>query len=112
MEVFPSEIDINEKKYALVTPDGCILKTISAEEIDNRDLDVWISRCPCCGNIQGYYLTKDEAKEHSHVCYECRMWNVGRGYKGYSKEKTRFKLLVKGYRKYEDIIYPYLEMQE
>ena len=42
-------IDVDEKKYYLVTPEGLIFHEIPFEEIHNLTREVWVSSCPCCG---------------------------------------------------------------
>ena len=104
--------DVGEKKYYLVTPTGLIFHEIPFEEIHNLTREVWVSICPCCGGIQGYYYSKDEAKQNSQFCIQCsctRFFLVKR-YKGYSKQRVNFKLLTKGYKKYKGVKYPYMDI--
>lgn len=57
-QVESKSIDIGEKKYYLITPEGLIFHEIPFEEIHNLTREVWVSSCPCCGGIQGYYYSK------------------------------------------------------
>lgn len=104
--------DVGEKKYYLVTPGGLIFHEIPFKEIHNLTREVWISRCPCCGGLQGYYYSENEAKKNSNFCVECRhtcLFLIKR-YKGYSKQNVKFRLLTKGYKEYKGIKYPYMDI--
>lgn len=104
--------DVGEKKYYLVTPEGLLFHEISDKEIDNLTREVWVSRCPSCGGIRGYYYSKDDAKDDSRFCEECirtRCFLVKR-YKGYSRKNVNFKLLTKGYKDYKGVKYPYMNI--
>ena len=111
-QVESKSIDIGEKKYYLVTPEGLIFHEIPFEEIHNLTREVWVSSCPCCGGIQGYYYSKNEAKQNSKFCVQCsctRLFPVKR-YKGYYKQNVNFRLLTKGYKEYRGIKYPYMDI--
>lgn len=70
-QVESTSTDIGEKKYYLVTPEGLIFHEIPFEEIHNLTREVWVSSCPYCGGIQGYYYSKNEAKQNSKFCVQC-----------------------------------------
>lgn len=104
--------EVGEKKYYLITPEGRIFHEIQFEEIHNLTREVWISRCPYCGGLQGYYYSKNEAKKNSNFCVKCshtRLFLIKR-YKGYSKHNVKFRLLTKGYKEYKGIKYPYMDI--
>lgn len=105
-------IDIGEKKYYLITPEGIIFNEIPFEEIHNLTREMWISCCPYCGEIQGYYYSKSESKRNSSFCIGCRCTHLFliKKYKGYSKQNVKFKLLTKGYKEYKGIKYPYMDI--
>lgn len=104
--------EVGEKKYYLITPEGRIFHEIQFEEIHNLTREVWISRCPCCGGLQGYYYSENEAKKNSNFCVECRHTRLFliKRYKGYSKQNVKFRLLTKGYKEYKGIKYPYMDI--
>lgn len=113
-QVESENIDVGEKKYYLITPEGRIFHKISFEEIHNLSREVWVSICPCCGEIQGYYYSKDEAKKNNKFCPGCIYTHfvLVKRYKGYFKQNVKFSLLIKGWKKYKDIKYPYMEFHD
>ena len=102
--------DIGEKKYYLITPEGLIFHEIPFEEIHNLTREVWILRCPYCGVIQGYYYSKDAAKQNSTFCVECNCTRLIKKYKRYSKRRVNCRLVTKGYREYKGVKYPYIDI--
>ena len=65
-------IDLEEdKKYYLISPDGSLFHEIPLTETDYLTREVWVSYCPSCGKIQGYYYSKSEANRDSRICEEC-----------------------------------------
>lgn len=104
--------DIGEKKYYLESPEGLIFHEIPFEEIHNLTREVWVSICPDCGGIQGYYYSEDEAKENSIFCVECCCTKLAliKRYKGYYKQRVNFRLLTKGYKEYKGVKYPYMDI--
>lgn len=105
-------IDVGEKKYYLVAPEGLIFHEIPFEEIHNLTREVWVSICPDCGGIQGYYYSEDEARENGRFCVECYCTKrvLIKRYKGYSKQRVNFRLLTKGYKEYKGVKYPYMDI--
>ena len=105
-------IDVGEKKYYLVTPEGLIFHEIPFEEIHNLTREVWVSTCPCCSGIQGYYYSKNEAKQNSKFCVQCRCTHLFlvKKYKGYYKQNVNFRLLTNGYKEYKGVKYPYMNI--
>lgn len=71
-QVESESIDVSEKKYYLVTPEGLIFHEIPFEEIHNLTREVWVSTCPCCSGIQGYYYSKMKPNEIANFVF-----NVG-----------------------------------
>lgn len=104
--------DVGEKKYYLVTPEGLIFHEIPFEETHNLTREVWVSRCPCCGRIQGYYYSKDEAKQNSKFCGQCSciLLVLAKRCKWYYKQNVNFRLLTQGYKEYRGIKYPYMDI--
>ena len=113
-QVESENIDVGEKKYYIITPEGRIFHKIPFEEIYNLSREVWVSICPCCGKIQGYYYSKDEAKKNNKFCPGCIYTHfvLVKRYKGYFKQNVKFSLLIKGWKKYKDIKYPYMEFYD
>lgn len=113
MQIELESEEIGERRYYLVAPNGLMFHEISLEETGYLIREVWVSRCPCCGGIRGYYYSKNESKEDSKFCEGCirRYLFPLKNYKWYSKQNVKFRLLTKGYRKYKDVIYPYLELK-
>ena len=113
-QVESKSIDIGEKKYYLVTPEGLIFHGIPFEEIHNLTREVWVSTCPCCDGIQGYYYSKNEAKQNSKFCVQCSCTHLflAKKYKGYYKQNVNFRLLTNGYKEYKGVKYPYMNIHD
>lgn len=107
-------IDLEEdKKYYLISPDGSLFHEIPLTETDYLTREVWVSYCPSCGKIRGYYYSRSEANRNSRICEECirRYLHPSKKYRGCLKQNVNFRLFTKGYRKYKNVIYSYMEIK-
>lgn len=101
-----------DEQYYLITPIGTVYCEVPKSETEKLVRNVWVTNCPCCGGIRGYYSTEKEAKENADLCSECSLLLLRPliKYKAYKNDDVKMRIAVKGTTKINDKLYLYFKL--